>query len=619
MKKILLFVCVFLLGAVTMAQLIKETNPSLVKSIPVAAIDIPEMGPVQTGNTSANSKSVLEDNLGQTRYDLQTNEAIQNRFVIFNDGTMAGTWTTSMQDATFSDRGTGYNYYNGTNWMPLVTTRIETLRTGWPSIDLWNGNGEIVVTHQTAITPLVKCTRPVKGTGAWTQTTIPKPTGCAGLNWPRMITNGPNNSYIHIIVCSGPVANGGTAYKGMDPAFLYYRSLDGGATWDKLGIQLPALDSSNYTSFSGDTYAWGAPKGDTIYFCMGGPYLDSFIMKSTDNGDTWTKINILNNGFKKLKSTFTGTIAPWKSSDGAVACEMDNNGVIHFASGIGGGSVTAGTRYIRLYNNGLIYWNTTMAMLPDSLNLDTLDVHGQLLGYYSDGPNPGDTLNTLTSYRTGLSTFPQMSVDAAGNLYVIYSQVTWENPSPEGINFRHIYGRAKFHNKTTWSSDPIDFNAGILYYGQEFVWGTMAKKMTNDKLRFIYQTADQPGTAVGTLGTTGAIPYHDNFFQYREVPGNTFWPTGINGNTVTSKSSVSQNYPNPVKGITYFNINLDQAANVTLEISNIMGQKVLSLDKGMINAGTHRMTIDGNQMMSGIYFYTVRINGEAFTHKMIVE
>jgi hypothetical protein len=260
-----------------------------------------------------------------------------------------------------------------------------------------------------------------------------------------------------------------------------------------------------------------------------------------------------------------------------------------------------------------------MPMLIDSLDLDTLDAHGQLLGYYSDGPNSGDTLLTVTGYRVGLTSFPQMSIDAANNIYVIYSGVTWQNPSPEEINYRHIWARAKFHDKATWSTDPIDLNDGIMYYGMEYIFASMAKKITGDKLRFVYQTADQPGTAVGTAGTTGAIPYHDNTIQYREVPGSTFWPTGTGDNAAVKQNMVTQNYPNPVKGITFFDVNMANPASVRVEVSNIMGQKIMSIDKGTLNTGIHRMTIDGAQLASGIYFYTVKINGQSYTHKMIVE
>jgi hypothetical protein len=58
---------------------------------------------------------------------------------------------------------------------------------------------------------------------------------------------------------------------------------------------------------------------------------------------------------------------------------------------------------------------------------------------------------------------------------------------------------------------------------------------------------------------------------------------------------------------------------VVVEVSNIMGQKVMSFDKGLVNSGLSTYTIDGSQLTSGIYFYTVKINGESYTHKMIVE
>jgi hypothetical protein len=135
----------------------------------------------------------------------------------------------------------------------------------------------------------------------------------------------------------------------------------------------------------------------------------------------------------------------------------------------------------------------------------------------------------------------------------------------------------------------------------------------------IYQTSDQPGTAVGTSGTTGAIPYHDNIIQYREVPGSTFWQTGVEKTPVDVKNQVGQNYPNPVKGITFFNITLGKSADVTIDVLNIMGQKIMSIEKGEMNSGMHQITLDGSQMNPGIYFYTVKIDGESHTHKMIVE
>ncbi|MGA2823125.1 MAG: sialidase family protein, partial [Bacteroidales bacterium] len=387
MKRIFLFALMLTFTVGSMAQLSQYAR-KYEQKIPRNAVDNAVMNPLQPANSTVNTKAVLEDELGTTRYDLQTNEACQNRFYVYPDGTMGGTWTMGMVETAYTDRGTGYNYFDGTNWGTPPSARIESVRTGWPSYCPWNGNGELVIAHPAlGNLALIMNTRPIKGTGTWTQTAAPvAPTGVTGsIWWSRTITNGTNHQNIHVICMSLPTGNGGTVYKGLDGALLYWRSLDAGATWDKIGIQLPGLDSTNYSSFGGDEYAWGTPHGDTIYFVVGGPYSDMYIMKSNDNGDNWTKIPILSNANKKLKPV-PAYRAPWASSDGSVACEMGKNGVIHVCSGYGGGEIQSSTEYILINRNGLIYWNTTMPMLRDSLNLDTLDAHGQLLGYYSDGP-----------------------------------------------------------------------------------------------------------------------------------------------------------------------------------------------------------------------------------------
>jgi len=615
MKKTLLFMILLMFGVALMAQHLKYSNPRYLQrqAVPAVAIDNPLL-PQQASNALTQSKAVLEDVIGETRYDAQSNASIDNRLVVWPDGTISAAWTKAQLETGYADRGTGYNYYNGSAWGPAPSTRIETLRTGWPTMDKWNGNGEIVMSHQSATAKMVKCTRPVKGTGSWTQSLINNPPPATGLLWPRVMTSGPTNNYVHMVVLTAPTGNGGVKYHGMDGALLYYRSLDGGSTWDKSAIILPGLDSLNYDGFGGDEYSWGTPHGDTIYFASCGSWIDAFIMKSNDNGETWTKIPVLSNAHKKLP-TGTTSVMPFYVGDGACAVEMDHSGVIHMAFGKGGGYMAGSTKYIYVNVNGLIYWNTTMPMIQDSLNLDSLDAHGNLLGYYFDGPGPGDTLiATPPSYRVGISSWPQLSVDSYNNLYCLYNVVTPGNPSPDPFNYRHMWARAKFHNKTTWT-EMKDLNDGVLYLFSEYAFSNMAKTILNNTLHVFYQTSPQPGSAVQVT----TIPVHDNNIEYRAIPVSTFWPTGIDGNKVVRQNFVGQNFPNPVNTTTSFTVSLDVAANVILEVSNIMGQKVMSLDKGFVNGGAQKFTIDCSQLTPGVYFYTVKINGESFTHKMIVE
>jgi len=72
--------------------------------------------------------------------------------------------------------------------------------------------------------------------------------------------------------------------------------------------------------------------------------------------------------------------------------------------------------------------------------------------------------------------------------------------------------------------------------------------------------------------------------------------------------TLEQNYPNPFNNSTTINFHISRPGDITLEISNILGQKVYSLP--MPDALTGQYGIDwngidnnGNSLPSGLYFY----------------
>ena len=567
----------------------------------------------QPNNNIVNSKAVLEETIGGSDvYDQQTNSSMPNRLYLWPDGTVSATWMKS--DVTGNaDRGAGYNYNNGSAWGPAPNVRLESVKAGWPTINRWMGTGELIISHRTT-TELVMNTRPVKGTGAWTETMAPTSPATNALVWPSVITNGSNFQNIHILAMTRTTANGGSLYKGLDGALLYYRSLDGGATWDKKGIQFPGLDSSNYKAFSGDEYNWIEPHGDTIAFVCGGNWVDTFLMKSYDNGNTWTKIPILPNYY--CKNPANQVTPRFICSDGSVAGTMDKNGVFHVAFGRmralddgTGHKYAAGT-------DGLVYWNSTMPVLDTAIvtNLDTLIAHNLCIGYVAAN-QAGDTIVNFPAYGVGLSSFPQITMDNYNNIYFLWSSVTLGNVSPDVLNYRHIWGRAWFNGKPAWS-EMKDLNSDFIYIFREFTYPAMAKGIRNNNLQLITQTSSQPGSNVKD---PSVVPVHTVDIEYREVPTSVFIATGNSSHRDISRNTVGQNFPNPVEGSTSFSVTIDNPATVNIEISNIIGQKVMNIDKGIVNTGTQKFTIDCNSLNPGIYFYTVKINGESYTHKMIVE
>jgi hypothetical protein len=611
MKTIILFTSVIFMSFIAMGQTkLNVVNESRVKQSAPATVSDSPYGPCQVASLVPHSKAAMEAIIGGTRYDMQTNEAISNRICLFPDGTMSAVWTQGFIDSSYPDRGTGYNYFDGAAWGLPPTERIENLRTGWPCIQPVNSTGEINICHRAGTSEILVETRPVKGTGSWTTSTIYPPAGASGIGWQRIVTSGATNNFVHMILITTPSASGGTAYQGLDAALLYYRSSNGGASWDKQAILLPQLTSADYDGFYGDDYSWGTPHGDTIYFAVGASYSDTFIMKSNDNGDTWEKIPVLSNANKKIPAGTTD-LAPWKSADGALAVEMDHSGIIHLAFGVGGGYITGGSKYIIGNYNGLVYWNTTMPMIQDSLDLDTLAAHGQLLAYVSNGPNPGDTLLNVPMYRVSLASFPQITIDDYNNIYFLWSAVTYLNPDPDKRNYRHLNARVWLSDKQAMCP-PIDLNAGFNYIFQEYVYAAMAKKTLNDNLQIIYQTSSQPGSNI----VAPAIPIHDVSIEFRSVPISELIPEGIEPPTA-EQFIVSQNYPNPANGLTSFDLTITSPATVSVEISNTLGQKMATLEKGVLPAGRQKITLDLSRLTPGIYFYTVKIGGSSVTRKLV--
>lgn len=86
----------------------------------------------------------------------------------------------------------------------------------------------------------------------------------------------------------------------------------------------------------------------------------------------------------------------------------------------------------------------------------------------------------------------------------------------------------------------------------------------------------------------------------------------------TSNFTVGQNSPNPFTGSTTIGLTSNITAPVMVEVSNLMGQTVYTMDAGIIN-NTMNIEIPAANFESGVYFYTITIGNESISKKMIIE
>ncbi len=86
---------------------------------------------------------------------------------------------------------------------------------------------------------------------------------------------------------------------------------------------------------------------------------------------------------------------------------------------------------------------------------------------------------------------------------------------------------------------------------------------------------------------------------------------------------LDQNYPNPFNPITAISYSLPKASAVTLEIYNVLGQKVKTLVDSYQGAGQYEVLWDatdynGNRVSSGLYFYRMNAGDFTKTKKMLL-
>jgi len=341
------------------------------------------------------------------------------------------------------------------------------------------------------------------------------------------------------------------------------------------------------------------------------------VYKTTDHGVTWDKIpafdfselKAFNEYLWPLRADFDKVVPKWynkwaaaenQSSNGVT---VDKNGNLHIAG------------FVR----------STYSIHPDSLNYVYSEEPSLMFNVFMEGDGTWNAI-FVDSIRTEKHVFSTLDLDQRISMSRTEDGskvfVTWADTDTRlwGSTFTTNMAPDVF----SWGididsrlyTDPTNFTAFSDIWGDNFWLHVSDMVLTEGDMYHV-------PVSTSTSGATAddAVTHHFvsgiSFLESEFININNKYSVLPNGSA--NLVSVKQNFPNPFNGTTQVDVTLAKTAQVSLEVYNIVGQKVYEIPARNLGEGVHTFQINAANLKAGIYTYSVIANGERTTRQMMVK
>jgi hypothetical protein len=598
-----LFLLIFFVLSVNAQQRLKLPHEQLttklfkVKSKPKYSLDTTQKSTIQN---SSSAPTII----GSTIYDYQSNASMPRRIHQYANGRVTCIWNGSLQDQFYNDRGTFINTFNGTSWSTSPLKRIENKITGWCALAV-STNAEHVIAE-----PNIISSNTGFGTAFDTGKTF---THLTQLRGPHAAASG---QYIHIVM-AGTEADTST---GFVAPIYYTRSTNAGQSFEPMTANFAAMagyDTSKHAGNVGpNAYSIDA-QGNTVAILVLGVTEDVVLLKSINNGTTWTKTIIREFPIKK----YTGGLTD-KNGDGLMdtvlgvtgdgSIVIDNDGVVHVVfSDLELFSADTGEITIFPINRSdyMNYWNDADKEIIEVPVL--MDNNGN--GIFDAGSN--FTGNGNIRYgNSGYSLNPQLSVGKSqtaweDNIFLTYVAVLENDTNDIGVDFRSIYINFTPNRGQDWCY-PQNFSQT---QNVENVYPTANRSALNDrKVHLNWQQDFEPGNAVQVQHVSG--PSDIIYELYDIYPFSPCW----GGISSFNKKIDLITYPNPANTKIFVDLIAEMETNASIKFINILGQTIYN-DVISIKASNNSYVINSSDFNSGVYIMIIESAEGRIAQKIIIE
>lgn len=96
--------------------------------------------------------------------------------------------------------------------------------------------------------------------------------------------------------------------------------------------------------------------------------------------------------------------------------------------------------------------------------------------------------------------------------------------------------------------------------------------------------------------------------------------TGVNENAppLPGEFSISSAYPNPFNSSTVIEYNIPYQSVISLAVYNQLGQMVTLLNEGVQQSGRHTVTLQADNLPTGLYFVRLESAGKTAINKIVL-